>query len=176
MMNDSDLVRRMQRIPSIELQHLRGVIHLLEFLREDPAMPVADELAALDLVAQRASETWAAINRLGWHGEQGLSGALGEVGESLAETVDKLKMLIGSAHLARGELEQRKRSGRPTSSLSHVVNILADLVERGGGKVDATQGGELCQAFGVVIEAAGLSVANHRETVRAALKRRTAKQ
>lgn len=175
MMNDTELARKMRRVPSINLPALRGVIAFLEVTREDPKKPVADELAELSLIAQRTAEAGAALTRLGWYGEREFIAAY-PGGENIWDAFRQLAAIGGAAIAAHQALERACRSGRPVSNLTHAVQLLAELIERGGGKVDATQGGELCQVFGVVVEAAGLSVANQRETVRAALKKRGAKQ
>ncbi len=174
-MDDADLARKLQRVPSLAPVHLRGVIAFFEVTRENPRMPTADDLAALALVAQRAAETAAAIRALGWYGAEGLELALPS-GQNLSDTCRQLAAIESAALAAREQLAQGCRTGRPVSNLTHMVLMLADLIERGGGKVDATQAGELVQAFGVAVEGLGLSVANHRETVRAALQRRFAKQ
>lgn len=174
-MDDAELARKLQRVPSIEPVHLRGVMAFYEVTRENPRMPPSDELAALDLAARRAADAAAAISALGWYGAEALELALPS-GQNLSETCRQLVTIESAALAARKQLAQACRTGRPVSNLAHIVAMLADLIERGGGTVDATQGGELCQAFGVAIEALGLSVANHRETVRAALQRRSAKQ
>jgi len=174
-LSDEQLARKLQRVPSIEPVHLRGVIAFFETTRENPRMTPAEELAALDLVAQRAAEAAAAIKALGWYGAKGLEAAM-PVRQSLSEGCRQLAAIEGAALAARAQLARACRTGRPVSNLTHLVLMLADLIERGGGTVDARQGGELCQAFGVAAEALGLSVANHRETVRAALHRRSARQ
>jgi class 3 adenylate cyclase len=174
-MDDAELARKLKRAPSIKLIHVRGVIGFFEVARENPRMAVADELAALDLVARRAAEAEAAIMALGWYGAEALEDAM-PVRQTLSDASRQLAAIASAASAARQSLGEACRSGRPVSNLTHVVQMLADLIEDGGGTVDATQGGELCQAFGVVVEALGLSVENQRETVRAALKRRAARQ
>lgn len=174
-MDDEELARKLRRSPSLLPIHMRGVIAFFEVTRENPRLPPADELAALELVAQRASQASDAIMALGWYGSTDLESALAP-GVTLSDTCRQLGALAAAANTARSALAQGCRSGRPPSNLSLMIMMLADLIESGGGTVDAKQGGELCQAFGVALEALGLSVANHRETVRAALNRRSAKQ
>lgn len=173
-MDDAELVRKLHRVPSVELALIRGVIAFLEARREDPPMPLAEEMELLERVERLMSDASEALVRLGWRGEQEMKDSLPDGG--VPEAFAQLTIIGVSALTARGRIERASRTGRPVGALTHAVHMLAELIERGGGKVDATQGGELCQAFGVVIEAAGLSIANQRETVRAALKRRGANQ
>lgn len=174
-MDDRELARKLRRAPSLDVEHVRGVIAFFEVTRDNPRMAMSEELAALELVAQRAAETSAALKALGWYGAEALAGTL-PAAESLSNLGRQLEAIERSARAARDELGESCQAGRPVGNLTHMIQMLADLIDRGGGQADATQGGELCQAFGVVIEALGLSVANHRETVRAALRRRDAKQ
>ncbi len=175
MMGDAEIARKLHRVPSIDPVHIRGVIAFFEVTRENPSMAPSCELAALDLVGQRATEASAAILALGWYGSQELEDALPGSG-SLTDICNQLEALAKAAAAARLSLDRGCRAGRPVSNLTHLVLMLAELIERGGGRADATKGGELCQAFGVATEALGLSIGNERETVRAALKRRSAKQ
>ncbi|MCR9193997.1 MAG: hypothetical protein NXH88_04645 [Hyphomonas sp.] len=174
-MDDDQLARKLRRVPSIAPVHLRGAVKIFEATRENPPMPTADELAALDLVAQRAAEAAAAINALGWDGSEGLEGAL-PIGQNLSDTCRQLAAIEGAALAARKQLGEACRSGRPVSNLTQLAMMLADLIEGGGGVADAKQGGELCQAFGVAVELLGLSRSKHRDIVRAALGRRNARQ
>lgn len=174
-MDDAELVRKLHRVPSVQLVHIRGVISFLEARREDPPMTLAEESAALLDVVTLTAQAAAALTRMGCRGKAAVDRRL------LSDVVwsDAFCQLaeIGQAAVgAKMEIDSKREAGRPVSDLTHAVQMLAELIERGGGKADATQGGELCQAFGVVIEAAGLSIANQRETVRAALKRRDANQ
>jgi hypothetical protein len=144
-------------------------------------MPVADELAALLRLAEHAARLSEALMSLGWDGATELEQMLTEVqrlseGRSLSDVQRDLDGLASAAMLAHKALGQTCGAGRPTSNLTHMIQMLATIIEGKGGVVDARQSGEVCQAFGVLVEVLDISVANHRETVRAALARRDAKQ
>lgn len=180
-MDDIEIARKLKRAPSVTPEIVRGLVAFFETTREEPRMPIAQELDALIRLAESAAKASDALVALGWYGAEQLERTLPEFQtrtkpQSLSDIQRGLADLAGAAMLSHKALEQTCAAGRPASNISQMIQILATIIEERGGVVDATQGGEVCQAFGVVVEVLGLSVANHRETVRAALKRRPAKK
>lgn len=154
---------------------MRSAIRIYSAVGDLAPKSPKEEIEALDRVAEMAIQARAAIMSLGWDAASALEYSLVDL-SNLTEVCKQLEALACAAESARGALAPDCKPGRPLGRATWFVWLLADIIEDAGGTVDAKQGGELVQAFGVADELLGLSVKNHRETVRAALAKRPAKQ
>lgn len=161
------------RAPSIKAEDFRIAVGLFRFWLREQDSPTAaqlrDEAERLGDLADRMAEVLGGCS-------DGLSDLLVlrglQSGVSRSELRASLGKFADAAEMARRDAEALVGRGRSIAPTTRLVWRLADLIEQGGGEVDAKPNGELVQAFSIALDVAGRSLAAPRDTVRAALDKR----